>query len=268
MNYYNIFDDANRSNRQKLVDAYSEDSTFTFTASLLTSNAEKSRSWSEMVRESHNIVAVSFWERFRAKLVHDGRLAVISCFCNTLPVTKHDFDSFVFDISLATDSLVCCNVTGIFHEIPAVDKTIPRFFTRVFLLLSSGSSVCIINDELLVSPLSGDLRTSYLHLLEFARTRTSEPANPVPEVLPGTAVVPNQVVGQNEEKLARVEMLARMTGMKPEWAEKIVPHRISFMVKTRSIVVRNVINKLCYPESSMIAHGNLKVNAKIAIFPE
>lgn len=51
-------------------------------------------------RDSHNIIAESNWARYREKLVHQGKVAVVAALMN-LPPTQHDRSSLLVDVSFA-----------------------------------------------------------------------------------------------------------------------------------------------------------------------
>uniref|UniRef100_A0A915J4T1 Nuclear RNA export factor 1 n=1 Tax=Romanomermis culicivorax TaxID=13658 RepID=A0A915J4T1_ROMCU len=167
--FFAIFDDSDKQKREQLFQAYDEEAMFTLTAHNLTeeSNRMKSECWSEFVRDSHNIKCMSLWERHRSKMVHKGRLSIISYFVRDYPVVKHDRNTFVVDVSFGTENLICVNVSGL-CTLPLALSTAgsTRFFTRVFLLIPKNDGVAVVNEQLFCSTVTPIQENAYRNIYD------------------------------------------------------------------------------------------------------
>lgn len=163
--FFTIFDDPNRQKREQLFQAYDDDAVFSLSVHNLTEEANRIKSdcWHDLVRDSHNIKFVKLWERHRSKLVHKGRLSIVSYFVKDFPAVVHDRSCFVSDISFATDSLICLNVSGIHQLASSTPQSVGsmRFFTRIFLLVPKNDGLAIINEQLFCTTITSGQESAF-----------------------------------------------------------------------------------------------------------
>nr|XP_034493142.1 nuclear RNA export factor 2-like [Marmota flaviventris] len=86
----------------------------------------------------------------RMQLLKHTKCDIVNCLI-VLPKTQHDFNSYVIDLCVQTDMMLCFSVNGLFKEVEGKSQGSVRAFTRTFILTSvSNSSLCIVNDEMIV----------------------------------------------------------------------------------------------------------------------
>ncbi|EPY72502.1 nuclear RNA export factor 2-like protein [Camelus ferus] len=95
----------------------------------------------------------------RVQLLKHTKRDIVRSLC-LLPKTQHDLSSFVVDMWLHTNTMLCFSVNGVFKEALALPTKDPvegrsqgsvRAFTRTFITTpASYSSLFIVNDELFV----------------------------------------------------------------------------------------------------------------------
>ena len=143
--FYSLYDS---SDRQKLIDGYHEQASFSF--SILKSPEREQTSAPfprELIEESRNLTRISSSE-VRNKLLRQGRIAVIGAI-NSLPETTHIKDSFVVDVPFYSNVLVQVVVSGLFVEVWRKQKQ-TRSFTRTFLIVPQENGYFIVNDVFMV----------------------------------------------------------------------------------------------------------------------
>lgn len=142
--FYTLYDS---SDRQKLIDGYHEQATFSF--SILKSHERESSVpfARELVEESRNLTRVTSPEA-RNKLLRQGKVAVVAAI-NSLPETNHIKDSFIVDVPFYSNVLVTIVVSGLFVEVWRRQKQ-TRSFTRTFLIVPHNGGYFIVNDVFMV----------------------------------------------------------------------------------------------------------------------
>uniref|UniRef100_A0A8C5QZX1 Nuclear RNA export factor 1 n=1 Tax=Leptobrachium leishanense TaxID=445787 RepID=A0A8C5QZX1_9ANUR len=86
----------------------------------------------------------------RLNLLKHKRLNIVG-FLNELPRTLHVFNSFVVDINVQTNSLLCFVVNGVFKEVAETSRISVRAFSRTFVALpDSDGGLLLVNDELFI----------------------------------------------------------------------------------------------------------------------
>ncbi|XP_006899319.1 PREDICTED: nuclear RNA export factor 2-like [Elephantulus edwardii] len=116
---------------------------------------------------------------------------------SVLPKTQHDITSFVMDMCVQTETMICFTVNGLFKEVEEMSHAPVRAFTRVFIAIpATNSSICIVNDQL------------------FMREVNLKETTPVPT--PSS----NFVTSISKEHQEMVQMFSIQSGMKPEWSLK------------------------------------------------
>ncbi|XP_049728084.1 nuclear RNA export factor 2-like [Elephas maximus indicus] len=146
--YYRIYD---YGDRQSLLGAYHDEACFSLT--ILFNPKDLIPSWlHEYFRDSRNIKKLKdpvLW----IQLLKHTKYDVVNSL-RVLPRTQHDISSFVVDICVHTEKMLCFSVSGVFKEVEGPFQAHVRAFTRIFIgTPSSNSSLCIVNDQLCVGDL-------------------------------------------------------------------------------------------------------------------
>ncbi|TKR60560.1 hypothetical protein L596_027789 [Steinernema carpocapsae] len=250
--FLSLYDGENGNRtREKLFDAYHEDSTFTCVVENLYDGQRRieypdTESFRYYRRSSHNIIQESKWERYRAKIVRKGRMA-IAAELSQMPLTTHIKDSLILDIFSLADDFLVFSLQGLFRDGSEAFKADGDlcFFTRTFVALPTApNKVVISNDMLTLGGISDLALTRYKNLLTKAAVTSIES----PVVVPATATNTAQAMAQmtvngaipTQPQLAAtvpvlapaydvsdpviqnqmVEQFSAQSGMKLEWARK------------------------------------------------
>ncbi|XP_011701091.1 PREDICTED: nuclear RNA export factor 1-like [Wasmannia auropunctata] len=210
--YFTIFD---TENRQPLLDAYDEHASFSMTI-----NTAHNNKLNGYIRENRNLFRVNDITR-RQKLLKQGRLHVVS-FVSEMPRTRHLFNTFTMDISLATQSMMFITITGYFQELDNKDELI-RYFNRTFIIVPESKGYRIRNEQLHISQPSEEL-VKQLHQ-QFSQLN-SQPTQPEAPAL-GSAEVAKSIVSElsNDIKQQMTMALSQQTNMNLEWSLKCLQER-------------------------------------------
>ncbi|XP_012411329.1 nuclear RNA export factor 3-like [Trichechus manatus latirostris] len=144
--YYWIYDSGDR---QGLLDAYHDEACFSLTIllnpdDLVPSCLHKYSMGSRNIRKLKDPV-------LRVQLLKHTKRDIVD-FLSVLPKTQHDLSSFVVDMCVQTEKMLCFSVNGVFKEVEEVCQARVRAFTRIFIATpASNFSLCIVNDQLFVS---------------------------------------------------------------------------------------------------------------------
>ncbi|XP_072812074.1 LOW QUALITY PROTEIN: nuclear RNA export factor 2-like [Vicugna pacos] len=143
--YYLIHDSGDR---QDLLGAYHDEACFSLTIPFNPEDPAPSSLW-EYVKDSRNMKKLKD-PYLRVQLLKHTKRDIGRSLC-LLPKTQHDLSSFVVDMWLHTDTMLCFSVHGVFKEVEGRSQGSVRAFTRTFIAIpASHSSLCIVNDELFV----------------------------------------------------------------------------------------------------------------------
>ncbi|KAM9576904.1 nuclear RNA export factor 2-like [Trichechus inunguis] len=194
--YYWIYDSGDR---QGLLDAYHDEACFSLTILFNTKDLVP-RCLEEYFKDSRNIKNLKgsvLWVQF---LKHTKRDVVD--FLSVLPKTQHDVSSFMVDMCVQTEKMLCFSVNGAFKEVEGVCQAHVCAFTRIFIATpASNSSLCIVNDQLCVRDVS---------LIETQGAFSTL----VP--IPSSSSVPT--VSQEQQEV--VQAFSTQSGMNLQWPQK------------------------------------------------
>ncbi|XP_053435030.1 nuclear RNA export factor 2-like [Nycticebus coucang] len=145
LQYYLIYD---YGDRQGLLNAYHDEACFSLTIPFNPKDPA-ARSFCEYFKEIRNIKKLKDPD-LRAQLLKHTKHEIVDSL-SVLPKTQHDLNSYVVDLCIQTERMLCFSVNGVFKELEAMSQGCVRAFTRTFILTSgSNSSLRIVNDELIV----------------------------------------------------------------------------------------------------------------------
>jgi len=130
------------NDREPLLDAYHDSALMSLTCS--PPGQSSSARMDAYMKESRNLKRIDDTQR-RNRLLHQGKVDIVA-FINRLPKTKHDPNSLVVDVPVASDHLMVASVTGLYREREQQQKTI-RFFQRVFIVVPFNGGFCIVNEQ-------------------------------------------------------------------------------------------------------------------------
>ncbi|KAM9576895.1 nuclear RNA export factor 3-like [Trichechus inunguis] len=143
--YYWIYDSGDR---QGLLGAYHDEACFSLTIlfnpdNLVPSCLHKYSKGSRNMRKLKDPV-------LRVQLLKHTKGDIVD-FLSVLPKTQHDLSSFVVDMCVQTEKMLCFSVNGVFKEMKGMSQARVCAFTRIFIITpASNSSLCIVNDQLFV----------------------------------------------------------------------------------------------------------------------
>jgi len=142
--FFGIYDSEDTNDRQELLQAYHNDAVFSICAHNTISNKEKVKGLNDYFESSRNLSVIKDNNK-KISLIKNKKLSVVALLTE-LPSTKHQFDTFHFDVSVVTSSCLMFTVYGIFLE---GKESIPRGFARSFIAVpQSSSKFLIVNDQL------------------------------------------------------------------------------------------------------------------------
>nr|XP_008271331.2 nuclear RNA export factor 2 isoform X1 [Oryctolagus cuniculus] len=194
LRYYVIYDSGDR---RGLFGAYHEKACFSLTIPF---NCGDPFSLWEYFKYSRNMKKLKDPYLRRQLLKHTKHDIVNSL--SVLPRTQHDFSSCVVDLCFQTEMMLCFSVSGVFKELEGKSPGIVRAFTRIFILASvSSSSICIVNDKLIVRNAS-------------PKETQSAFSTPLPSCF--SSSVPTL----SQEKMEMVKAFSTQSGMNLEWSQK------------------------------------------------
>ncbi|XP_019647903.1 PREDICTED: nuclear RNA export factor 1-like isoform X2 [Branchiostoma belcheri] len=199
--YFIVYDS---EDRQGLLEAYHDQAYFSLCVfSPLNAPHYQRKSLQDFSRDSRNLLFVRDLSQ-RVKYLKHSRLNVVA-FLNELPHTQHDPNSFVIDVGVAMNSLMCFTVSGLFREVVSKSGGNPpiRSFSRVFTAVPAAQGLCIVNDMMTISAASPTQEKA-----AFA----SPAPTPSPSPVPGPS-------GLSEPQQQMVKMFAEQSGMNEEWSQ-------------------------------------------------
>ncbi|XP_078673883.1 nuclear RNA export factor 1-like [Branchiostoma floridae x Branchiostoma belcheri] len=199
--YFIVYDS---EDRQGLLEAYHDQAYFSLcVSSPLNAPHYQRKSLQDFSRDSRNLLFVRDLSQ-RVKYLKHSRLNVVA-FLNELPHTQHDPNSFVIDVGVAMNSLMCFTVSGLFREVVSKSGGNPpiRSFSRVFTAVPAAQGLCIVNDMMTISAASPTQEKA-----AFA----SPAPTPSPSPVPGPS-------GLSEPQQQMVKMFAEQSGMNEEWSQ-------------------------------------------------
>ncbi|XP_049727405.1 nuclear RNA export factor 2-like [Elephas maximus indicus] len=194
--YYWIYD---YGDRQGLLDAYHDEACFSLTIPFnpedpapvsLDKYSKRSRN---MKKRKDPILRVQLLKHTKHDVVDS---------LSMLPKTQHDFSSFVVDMCVQTEKMLCFSVNGVFKEVEGMPQVHVRGFTRIFIAISASNfNLCIVNDQLFVRDASPEetLNASFI---------------PVPA--PSSSSVP--ILPKEQQEM--VQAFSTQSRMKFEWSWK------------------------------------------------
>ncbi|XP_069320333.1 nuclear RNA export factor 2-like [Eulemur rufifrons] len=145
LQYYLIYDSGDR---QSLLNAYHEAACFSLTVPFGPEDPA-SNGWCEYFKDSRNMKKVKDPD-LRVQLLKHTKHEIVDSL-SVFPKTQHDLNSYVIDLCVQTERMLCFSVNGVFKEVEGQSQGCVRAFTRTFILTSgSDSSMYIVNDELIV----------------------------------------------------------------------------------------------------------------------
>ncbi|XP_045146534.1 nuclear RNA export factor 2-like isoform X2 [Echinops telfairi] len=194
--YYSIYDCGDRS---RLLDAYHDEACFSLT---IPCNPKElvPLSLYKYSKSNRNMKNCKDHVLLTQLLKHTKRDVVD--FLRVLPKTQHDLSSFMVDICILTEKMLCFSVNGRFKEVEATCPVILRAFTRIFIVIpASNSRLCIVNDTLTVSN---------------ACPKEIQSDVSIPARAPSSIPVPTI----SQEQQAMVQAFSTQSGMKFNWSLK------------------------------------------------
>ncbi|XP_032331971.1 nuclear RNA export factor 2 [Camelus ferus] len=194
--YYLIHDSGDR---QDLLGAYHDEACFSLTIPFNPEDPAPN-SLQEYVKDSRNMKKLKD-PYLRVQLLKHTKRDIVRSLC-LLPKTQHDLSSFVVDMWLHTNTMLCFSVNGVFKEVEGRSQGSVRAFTRTFIAIpASPSSLCIVNDELFV--------------------RDASPSEPQSAFsIPVPTLTSSSVHTGSREQQEMVQAFSTQSGMKLEWAQK------------------------------------------------
>ncbi|KAM9576896.1 nuclear RNA export factor 2-like [Trichechus inunguis] len=137
----------------------------------------------------------------RVQLLKHTKRDVVD-FLSVLPKTQHDLSSFVVDMCVQTEKMLCFSVNGVFKEVEGVCQAHVRAFTRIFIATpASSSGLYIVNDQLCVRDASPiETQGAFFTLVATPSSRS------VPTL--------------SQEQQEMVQVFSTQSGMKFEWSLK------------------------------------------------
>ncbi|XP_054551614.1 nuclear RNA export factor 2-like isoform X2 [Talpa occidentalis] len=197
--YYSIYD---CGDRKGLLCAYHEESCFSLSVPFNPEDPAPRSMWLYL-KDSRNMKNLRD-PYLRNKLLRHTSNDIIKALC-MLPQTQHDLGSFLVDLWVHTEAMLCFSVHGVFRELEEKSPFAVRGFTRNFIITpGSNSSVCIVNDELFVRD-----ATPYETQNAFS--------TPLPVPTAGSVPV---LLQQQQQQQEMVQAFSAQSGMNLQWSQK------------------------------------------------
>ncbi|XP_008586685.1 PREDICTED: nuclear RNA export factor 2-like [Galeopterus variegatus] len=194
--YYFIYDSGDRKD---LLAAYHDEACFSLTIPFNLKHPAPG-SFCKYFKDDRNMKKVKDPYLRRQLLKHTKRDIVDSL--SVLPKTQHDLSSFMVDMCIQTDTMLCFTVNGVFKEVEGKSKGSVRAFTRIFITIpGSNSSLYITNDDLIVRNASpNEIQSSFS----------------IPVATPCSSSMPTL----SQEQQEMVQAFSMQSGMKLAWSQK------------------------------------------------
>nr|XP_044995850.1 nuclear RNA export factor 2-like [Jaculus jaculus] len=194
--YYMIYDSRDRHG---LLGVYHDEACFSLVIPINASEPAP-RNLDEYFKFSRDMKKLMH-PHMQRQLVKHRKHDIVECL-RMLPKTQHAYNSLWVDIRLQTETMLCFTVNGMFMEVEGKFPGCVRAFTRTFITThSKNSSVCIMNDELIV---------------RNANLKEIQSAFPTP--LP-IVIIPS-VPTLSEEQQKMVDIFSIQTGLEPVNSQK------------------------------------------------
>ncbi|XP_036160033.1 nuclear RNA export factor 2-like [Myotis myotis] len=194
--YYVIYDSGDR---QSLLGAYHDEACFSLTIPFIQDIAAPS-SLFEYFKDNRNMKNLQD-PNLRFQLLKHTNRDIVSSLC-VFPKTQHDLNSFLVDMWLQSERMLCFCVHGVFKEVEGRSQGSVRAFTRTFITTpASDSSIFIVNDELFVRDATLD---------------DTQRAISIPVPTPSCSTGPTL----SQEQQEMVQIFSIQSGMKPQWSQK------------------------------------------------
>ncbi|GMT20428.1 hypothetical protein PFISCL1PPCAC_11725, partial [Pristionchus fissidentatus] len=136
------------------------------------------------IRMSHNIKQIDKWAKHRGSRLFHGAMDVAAQLCK-MPATRHLTESFIVDVVMSSQTLLIFSVQGLFEEAPfVVAPNTPQlnFFSRTFAVIPKpNSSVCVVSDELYLSPMTNARIERYR--IQLAKANSAAPVMATPPAI-------------------------------------------------------------------------------------
>ncbi|XP_063136630.1 nuclear RNA export factor 2-like [Rattus norvegicus] len=145
LQYYLIYD---YGDRHSLLNAYHANACFSLAITFNSDKADMS-SLEDYLKDNRNMKMLtnSF---LRMQLLKHKKYNIVTCL-HELPKTQHDLNSYVVDICVQTEKMICFSVNGVFKEVEGKSWGSVRAFTRTFILTPDRHfRLCIVNDEMIL----------------------------------------------------------------------------------------------------------------------
>ncbi|XP_055981649.1 nuclear RNA export factor 2-like [Sorex fumeus] len=203
--YYMIYD---CENRQGLLDAYHDNASFSLSIPFNSSDPSLS-GLCKYFKESKNMTILKDSCQ-RIQLLEHTKQAILHTLC-MLPQTQHDLSSFLIDVWVQSETMLCFSVHGTFKEVEDKTKGSVYAFVRTFITVParnsgclkaySSSSMCIMNDELFV---------------RIINNNEIRPAHSTSESTPSCSSAPTY----SKEQQDMVQAFSIQSGMNLQWSCK------------------------------------------------
>ncbi|CAK6450407.1 unnamed protein product [Pipistrellus nathusii] len=194
--YYLIYDSGDR---QSLLGAYHDEACFSLTIPFIQDNPATS-SLFEYFKVNRNMKNLQD-PNLRFQLLKHTKHDIVSSLC-VFPKTQHDLNSFLVDVWLQSERMLCFCVNGVFKEVEGRSQGSVRAFTRTFITTpASDSRMFIMNDELFV---------------RNANLNETQRAISIPVPTPSCSTVPTF----SQEQKEMVQVFSIQSGMNPQWSQK------------------------------------------------
>ncbi|XP_031224203.1 nuclear RNA export factor 2-like [Mastomys coucha] len=145
LQYYLIYD---YGDRYSLLSAYHAEACFSLTIAF-NSDKEDLSSLEDYLKDNRNMMRLKNSFLLMQLLKHKN-YNIVACL-HELPKTQHDLNSYVIDLCVQTEKMICFSVNGVFKEVEGKSWGCVRAFTRTFILtVDSQFRLCIVNDEMIL----------------------------------------------------------------------------------------------------------------------
>ncbi|XP_015418631.1 PREDICTED: nuclear RNA export factor 2 [Myotis davidii] len=192
--YYSVYDSGDR---QGLLGAYHDEACFSLTTPFIQDNP--ALSLFVYFKDNRNMKNLQD-PNLRFQLLRHTKRDIVSSLC-VIPKTQHDINSFLVDMWLQSERMLCICVHGVFKEVEGRSQGSVRAFTRTFITTpASDSSIFIVNDELFVRD---------------ATLGDTQRAISIPVPTPSCSTGPTL----SQEQQEMVQIFSIQSGMKPQWSQ-------------------------------------------------
>ncbi|XP_077890668.1 nuclear RNA export factor 2-like [Ictidomys tridecemlineatus] len=193
--YYLIYD---HGDREGLLSAYHNKACFSLTIPFHPKDSAQN-SLCRFAKDSKNMRKLR--NSYQWKQLKHTKRDILDTLC-VLPKTRHDLSSFVVDMWFQTETMLCFSVNGLFKEVEGKSQGCVHAFTRTFVATpGSNSSLCIVNDQLLVRDASpGEIQSAFS----------------IPMPTHCSSFMPSL----SQEQQETVQAFSIQSGMKLEWSQK------------------------------------------------